>query len=942
MIIKGNRHGNGPKLAAYLLDGGKHGERVTAPELHGFGLHPDDISKAFASLDAIAKTKGIENPLFHIQIRLPQNEQMTPAQWDMTTARAIKTAGLEGQPYARVFHTDEKTGEIHCHLAVSLIDEQTHKAKAVPFYKLRFKALARTLEKEFDLTRVKNHRDSPIKYGATKDEEQQAQRLGFSKEDIRNTIRNCWDRADCGQSFEAELTDMGLILAQGDRGKGNYLVIDPKGGLHVLGKRILDVSAAQVRDRVADLDRDNLPTVESARAFLLDLPRDRIEKLTRELAEINRQLAAEREHIDSARHQNEYDQALERVAIEKEERERRFAEPEKETRAEAAAAKEHEPQREIETPVLAAIRDAMEQQAEQEPDPDELRERELADLDRFLAAELLRLSEEDPLRFEKQWQQVRTIPGVVAALENLIADQERQAVAEAEREYAMHDPGRDESAWLDDVARAAIAKEDREREFVEPRPAPAAPAREEQARAGQPKKDQQPRPANVKGAAAHFREALQHSDSPEAFMLDLAERKIMLACASRLEAHQSRARGSYARQFGNFAPEYAEGEIVAVTYQGHVYKLSERNTGKSREDMAAFLEPLDRRTMQGIEATIAVQNRARQDRNETHWPVMGQQPERQPSATGLKMQDAPTTSPAPHFQDAARQTHKPEAAPVMPADLRGCAAEIWTAYNTRAIDREWQRENADGTKETVRDRIRITGGRDPLKFGQALDERGLILARATKEEEDHSREFSPYWKAWGEYQPTFREGEFAVIDRRGEVWKLTERTTGHSAKEVQAFLNKGDWKALPGIEAGRQIMNARTDERLTQARDRAAHWDAIRLKNATRKHGGRSNGRVAASSDLARPLGITARVSGRALGALGTLGKLADGFSLDALTPKEKYEAAKRDARNEREADTNADYAAYMAALAEQRRRDQQRQAEQRQNEPEPHPERQR
>jgi len=143
-------------------------------------------------------------------------------------------APLTGQPYARVFHTDEKTGELHCHLAVDLIDRQTLTAKPLPFYKLRFKALARKLEEEFDLTRVNNYRENPIKYGATKAEEQQAQRLGFDKEAVRNTIRHCWDASDCGRSFDAAIAGVGLILAKGDRGHGNYLVIDPKGGLHVL------------------------------------------------------------------------------------------------------------------------------------------------------------------------------------------------------------------------------------------------------------------------------------------------------------------------------------------------------------------------------------------------------------------------------------------------------------------------------------------------------------------------------------------------------------------------------------------------------------------------------------------------------------------------------------------------------------------------------------
>jgi len=336
MIIKGNRHGNGAKLSAYLLDGGKHGERVFAPELHGFGLHPDDISKSFSALDAIASGKGIENPLFHIQIRLPKGDYMTPEQWDITTARTLKTAGLEGQPYARVFHADENTGELHCHLGVSLIDEQTHHAKAVPFYKFRFKALARKLEIEFDITRVKNEREGPIRYGATKNEEQQAQRLGFKKEAVRNLIRQCSDASDCGHTFDDALAEAGLILAQGDR--RDYVVIDPKGGLHVLSERILDLSAAQIREKLSDLDRENMPTVKQAREFMLDLPRDRMDRLTRELAEVQKQIEVEQEYArrDPVREEMEWLDAVAKAAIEKEKREGQFVEPqqrENETRA---------------------------------------------------------------------------------------------------------------------------------------------------------------------------------------------------------------------------------------------------------------------------------------------------------------------------------------------------------------------------------------------------------------------------------------------------------------------------------------------------------------------------------------------------------------------------------------------------------------------------------
>ena len=105
---------------------------------------------------------------------------------------------------------------------------------------------------------------------------------------------------------------------------------------------------------------------------------------------------------------------------------------------------------------------------------------------------------------------------------------------------------------------------------------------------------------------------------------------------------------------------------------------------------------------------------------------------------------------------------------------------------------------------------------------------------------------------------------------------------------------------LKGIEATKQVL-------VDRARERAAEWEGIRLKNYTaHKAPERGAGRALPT---APDLGEARRAA--AMGSVfGALGKLADGFSLDALSPKEKYEAAKRDHKNAREADQNADYAA--------------------------------
>jgi len=208
-------------------------------------------------------------------------------------------------------------------------------------------------------------------------------------------------------------------------------------------------------------------------------------------------------------------------------------------------------------------------------------------------------------------------------------------------------------------------------------------------------------PDNLKGPALHIWNARHCSDSARAFAAALDEQQIALATPTKDEAQRSHMNASFAREVERFAPEYRDGEILAVTLERQVYKLTPRNTGKTRAEMDAFLAPLDRSELQGIAAT---QEKQEQRLNEIHWPVMPQPEKAQPHATGLTMQEAPATSPAFHFQGAAEKTAQPAAAPEIPAELRGIAAEIWTAYNIRSLDREWERQNQeDGTREIMRD-----------------------------------------------------------------------------------------------------------------------------------------------------------------------------------------------------------------------------------------------
>jgi hypothetical protein len=308
MIAKGTTHNNGAKLAQYLTTG-KDAERAELWQLCGFAS--GDIREAFRSVHVMAEATRCEQPFFHVQVRNPDGEELSRDQWLRVADRTETKLGLTDQPRAIAFHIDEITGHEHMHVAWSRIDADKMRAVPLPFFAERLKEVCRELEKELDLTRVKNERDGPV-MAPNRNEFEQARRLGTDIHAVRNTIRDCFERSDNGRSFEAALADHGFVLAQGDR--RDFVVIDHEGGIHALGKRILGVTAGQTRDRFADLDRDGLPSVEQARSFIRE-------------QQISREKTGPEAMRDPHRDEMAWQDRLAQAAIQKEKREGRFVDP---------------------------------------------------------------------------------------------------------------------------------------------------------------------------------------------------------------------------------------------------------------------------------------------------------------------------------------------------------------------------------------------------------------------------------------------------------------------------------------------------------------------------------------------------------------------------------------------------------------------------------------
>lgn len=491
---------------------------------------------------------------------------------------------------------------------------------------------------------------------------------------------------------------------------------------------------------------------------------------------------------------------------------------------------------------------------------------------------------------------------------------------------------RDEIRWEEALARAAVEKEERERKFVDP----IGKQEKEQGVKAQETERTRPAAPELGRVAGEIRLAYSLTKTGQEFANALEDRGFILAQVTEKDAERlnrwDRQRGKEEWQSPVPAAEkekekepdydrYKAGDLAVVTEKAQVYPLSKANTGDGWKDRAEHLKDIERAALLSVTDAENVMRRVGQERKEEraqererkredilreaaekHWPTRPPQPERK--SPGL-------------FGQAATEVSRDGRV----EDLKGPAAQVWKLW-TR-IDHQKQVAKI-GKGET------FSVATDTKAFAAAMDEKGFGFAVATKEEAERSHREASFAKAAGNYAPRFKEGEILLVTaprpdyrRDGQIVEppRVHKIDQSLAEKFTAAL--GNRRELKGIEATKQVL-------VEKARGRAGEWESTRLTNATntkRRRGGRSG--IPAAPDLGKA------GSGIISGGLGILGKLGDGLSLDALTPKEKYEAAKRDFRNERDADKNADYAAYMADLSRVRQENERENAQHQKREPE-------
>jgi hypothetical protein len=265
VIIKGKSRGNGAQLGLYLITPGDN-ERIEVLEIRG--LAASDVPGAVLELEAHAAGTRCEKPLYHASINPRADERLTDDQLAIALDRLEDRLGFTGQPRAVVLH--QKEGRVQYHVVWDRIDLERMRAIPDSHNYRKHEEVARELEREFGHERVQGahaERDGKPRPKRTPgySDMEQSRRTGLTPEHVTEEVTALWRTTDSGKALAAALSDAGYVLARGDR--RDFVIVDPKCGVHSLARRIEGARAKDLRERMADIDAGELPSVVQAKAI---------------------------------------------------------------------------------------------------------------------------------------------------------------------------------------------------------------------------------------------------------------------------------------------------------------------------------------------------------------------------------------------------------------------------------------------------------------------------------------------------------------------------------------------------------------------------------------------------------------------------------------------------------------------------------------------------
>jgi hypothetical protein len=266
MIIKGKSRAGPQQLATHLGNAEKN-ERVSLVETRG--TIAQDLRGALVEMDAFAVGTKCERSLYHAAISPEPPHILTAEQRAQAIDALEKKLGLDG--HARVVVMHEKLGRQHIHVVWSRIDLEKMRSVSDSHNYRKHEEVARDLERRFGHDRVQgahHEREGVERPDRTpsRAELQQQERTGITGKRVKEEVTAAFRASDGPEAFRAALQERGYTLARGDR--RNYVILDEKGGIHSLARRIDGMKAAELREFMAAINPESVPSIEQAREII--------------------------------------------------------------------------------------------------------------------------------------------------------------------------------------------------------------------------------------------------------------------------------------------------------------------------------------------------------------------------------------------------------------------------------------------------------------------------------------------------------------------------------------------------------------------------------------------------------------------------------------------------------------------------------------------------
>ena len=217
-----------------------------------------EMTRTFQQAGQLKRKAGIsprgrkgKKPVLHWSLSWPPDEKVTHAQMIAAAKASIEAMGYKGHQALLVIHNDEPHPHIH------IIVNRVHPVLGVmvdpAFGQYKLSRWAEAYERQQGKIRCRRR----VVNNRKRDHGQVAKYC-------IPAIAKAWENSTNGKGFAVALKRSGYILARGD--SRPFVVVDPYGDVHNPTRQIEGARVADIRAKLADLDPDNLPDVEDAKA----------------------------------------------------------------------------------------------------------------------------------------------------------------------------------------------------------------------------------------------------------------------------------------------------------------------------------------------------------------------------------------------------------------------------------------------------------------------------------------------------------------------------------------------------------------------------------------------------------------------------------------------------------------------------------------------------